>query len=233
MQASLQGAAEAATALAWVGNDVVALRDPEARGKIHDLRFVHRVLNATERPWLESEGTDRALWTLWSAKESAHKLIFKMFGVSSLARELSVSIEPLAANQGRVRWRDHVLSVRWDHTDEYVHCVALAPSGSWSARPIAWAVEEAAAEQTSRSAPSSPSEAVRSLARRLFADLGVSSSPELGIVRARVGGDLQPPRLHRRGEPVADCDLSLSHHGRFVAAVATCAPEDTRRQGAR
>ena len=101
----------------------------------------------------------------------------------------------------------HPLAV--EMTSEFVHAVVCDEPGEWLSGIEA-------------SDPShAPSDAVRDLARR---DLAARFGGGLSVAqRGRV------PVLHRRGEPLP-ADLSLSHHGRFVAfACASEASEDSSR----
>ncbi|PIP08679.1 MAG: hypothetical protein COX51_03190, partial [Syntrophobacteraceae bacterium CG23_combo_of_CG06-09_8_20_14_all_50_8] len=58
-----------------VGNDIVDLTHPHAKGKSRDLRFLKRVfLPDEERQILASHEPDTMLWTLWTGKEAAYKV---------------------------------------------------------------------------------------------------------------------------------------------------------------
>jgi hypothetical protein len=74
-------------------------------------------------------------------------------------------------------------------------------------------------ERTAGEDSTSASEAVRALARGAAAALLACSPGELEFSR-----DGRVPRLRRRGEP-QPLDLSLSHHGRFLAAALGPRPE--------
>lgn len=59
-----------------VGNDVVDLKHPENQGKSTDDRFLRRVFTDGERDRIAGAASpDTLLWSLWSAKEAAFKVV--------------------------------------------------------------------------------------------------------------------------------------------------------------
>ena len=84
-----------------MGNDVVFLQDPRCVGKSRDLRFLKRVLTASEAAWVLGEpNADEALWLCWAVKESAFKVISKLSEEPPVFahRSFSVTVDPLAAH---------------------------------------------------------------------------------------------------------------------------------------
>ena len=225
-----------------VGNDVVDLRDEEATGKSRDERFVRRILTETERREFEAAPTDEGLWRRWAAKEAAYKAIAKRFGASPTPRALGVRWDTIghrASTDGHIEWRGHSVAVRWEVDADKVHCVA------WIATPtalervdefdeecrISTAAERAdaprlrSASLTPREAVSARNEssaAVRQLARELIVrrTQDVDGSRSIEFVRERgTQRGFGPPRVVIDGRYSAAWDVSLSHHGRFVAAA--------------
>jgi phosphopantetheinyl transferase (holo-ACP synthase) len=63
----------------FVGNDVVDLEQPRSRGKARHERFVARVFADDEQRAIRtSEDPDVELWSRWTAKEAAYKVISKL-----------------------------------------------------------------------------------------------------------------------------------------------------------
>ena len=225
----------------YVGNDIVDLGDPEARGKSRDRRFASRVLNETEHAsYYASVGCDLSagdalLWRLWSAKESAYKALQKAFGASPTPRSLEVvgDVSGLGSGAGEVAWRAHSVRVRWSSEAEYIHCVAwLSPNavrdGSASVTARIARVEEPrmrAARLTASetiSANNQASAAARLLAKDLIRERKSSASLDtLEILRQPASNGWAPPEICAGGRPLPDWDLSLSHHGRFAAAAVS------------
>ena len=190
-----------------VGNDVVDLREPEARpGAVHP-RFDERVFTSEERDRLaEAPLPARLRWTLWAAKESAFKA----------AKQLDPDL-PFHPRRFAVRLLDdaraevaHRMAGRFDvwveEARDWVHAVAASAEVE-ARRPFT-----AREVLTSRlSDQESTGVRVRKRARRTGAPLLSLDSRELRVVM-----EDRIPRLFRRHVRLP-LDLSLSHHGRVVA----------------
>ncbi len=187
-----------------LGNDLVDLRDPEARPEAQHPRFDERVFADSELTQLAgSEDPHRLRWTLWAAKESAFKWLRKQ-NASAIFTPCRFVVD---VQSGCVRGADFALDLEFEQGEDFVHAVALsAPGAAWIV-----GVDELHGANT----PQAASLAARRLAIQGVAKLlGVSPS-ELSF--ARVG---KIPRMYWRDQ-LAEVDLSLSHHGRFVAYAAS------------
>lgn len=185
-----------------LGNDVVDLGDREVlEGPAHP-GFDARVFAPGERATLRSSANAELLrWTLWAAKEAAYKLARKLDPrvVFSPRRFVVALAEP---ERAVVRYRDLRVTVRIAVVGRALHALALdAPAPG---DRLVWAVEP-------RRRGSDPSLAARRLTARVLGE-------ELGLPldAFRFGRRGRAPTLavegHRGG-----LDLSLSHHGRYVA----------------
>jgi phosphopantetheinyl transferase (holo-ACP synthase) len=185
-----------------IGNDVVDLGDPESGAEALHPRFDGRVFDGTERILIEASlHPERTRWLLWSAKESAYKAARKEDpGTVFSPVRFVVRIEGEARASVAVGARRfHVdLVAQVDH----VHGVARG------ARDPSGAVSTALAKLPERSGWN---EAVRRLAIATLSPLLGVEPEHLAIHR-----DGRIPTLWIRGTRSA-ADLSLSHHGRFVA----------------
>jgi phosphopantetheinyl transferase (holo-ACP synthase) len=192
---------------AWVGNDVVDLTC--AHLPPPHVRFADRVLCEEER-WNVRASTEpsRALWSYFACKEAAYKLFVK-----AERRQL-----PFAHRQFRVSG-----DLQTVHSP-YGECqlrVASSPTGWCHAvasfgQLVTWRVVRLPAGTDA-------SQAARDAALRLASVSTGIASDELQIVRspdARRWDGAGPPQLLRGHAPLR-LDVSLSHHGRFVA-VAAC-----------
>ncbi len=184
-----------------IGNDVVDLADRSVAERPRHPRFDERVFAPAERAALARSGApERLRWMLWAAKEAAYKVAKKLDAEAVWSpRHFVVELgENLA---GCVRHRDREIPVRVELGAGFVH--ALATDGTWEAGERRANV--AASDEDDASA------AVRALARRDLAVWLGANEEELAIERrGRI------PALLRGGVATA-LDLSLSHHGRFVA----------------
>ncbi len=202
-----------------VGNDVVDLADPETRlGGLHP-RFAARVFSAGERELLEASRSGPALpWALWAAKESAYKALKRLAPETVFSpKEFEVGLSPLppegaggvAAGWVVHRGRRFDLEVHLDGAS--VHAVARigeAPAGAG----VLWKVGRAVGD---------PGVAVRRLAATAIGSALGLDPAGLRIVRR------PPVATHPDGRLAAD--VSLSHHGRFVAFACTLAGQRAGR----
>lgn len=185
-----------------VGNDVVDLGDREAiEGPTHP-RFDQRVFAAAERALLRSSRSPGLLrWTLWSAKEAAYKLARKRSSrVVFSPRRFLVDLEQ--DDRARVRHGDVEFTVRIAAAGHALH--ALAQDTGRSEDQLVWAVEP-------KGHDAEPSRAARALAARVLGE-----ELDLPADAFRFGRRGHVPTLAVEGRR-ASLDLSLSHHGRFVA----------------
>lgn len=176
-----------------LGNDVVDLADAGGRHP----RFDARAFAAAELALIAADPGLRAV--LWAAKESAYKAARKaeprtVFSPSRFVVELA------DARRARVTFGERRFAVELSPGDGYVHAIARA-AGDPDATVCA------AVETIARDADESAA------VRRLAIDTIQRATGQSGFSVARDG---RIPSLHRHGQAV-DADLSLSHHGRFVA----------------
>jgi phosphopantetheinyl transferase (holo-ACP synthase) len=189
-----------------VGNDVVDLADPDTRAEARHPRFDARVFDAGERALIESSpAPERTRWLLWAAKESAYK--------AARQGEPRIVFSPARfvvrrEDGGRtvVTVGDRQFRVETAADAEHVHAVArpaedpagpvyAAVGGLADAGPAGLAVRRLA---------------IDAIARRL------GLAPDA----VAIGRDGRIPTLWIGGRR-STADLSLSHHGRFVAFACT------------
>jgi phosphopantetheinyl transferase (holo-ACP synthase) len=185
-----------------VGNDVVDLTDPEVRPGASHPRFDRRAFVVSEREALRSSGApNRLRWMLWAAKEAAFKVVKKRDpDAVFLPSRFVVSLD--ASLRGLVRWAGLEIPVEVFGDSEAVHAIATdvdaAPTRIVSA-----------VETTDEGADAS--RAVRELAVRAIAARLEAAPEDIIISRSE-----RIPTLEVVGV-ASPVDLSLSHHGRFVA----------------
>jgi phosphopantetheinyl transferase (holo-ACP synthase) len=200
-----------------VGNDVVDLRDPENQPDAIHVRFDERVFSPDERADILSSASPHLMrWALWAAKESAFKVARKMDPRACFSpRAFSVRLPRFDPGVRRailteVRHAAGRFRVQVRATDDWVHALASV-SGSvpdapvWKVRPLTRPGEELSMDASAR---------VRQVARSaLSSALGLFPSDIVIAAAAK-----RAPRAWSRGRRLA-IDLSLSHHGRFVACA--------------
>src|SRR5262245_49422603 len=189
-----------------VGNDVVDLRDRSVAAGPRHPRFDARVFAPAEHRALRECAQPNPLrWAFWAAKEAAYKVAKKLDDATIWSPlRFVVSFErPSPPYEGAVEHAGRTIPVRVEADAERVHAIAA------DAREAFARIRARVAELPERDAD--PSAAVRALARADLAPL-LGSTPE-ALEIARRG---RIPVLRVAGGEVA-LDLSLSHHGRFVA----------------
>jgi phosphopantetheinyl transferase (holo-ACP synthase) len=183
-----------------IGNDVVDLAQRGVQPGAQHPRFDARVFCERERALIAGDATLRVRWVLWAAKEATYKLAKKLDAAVVWApARFEVSLESRA--HGVVQHGARRFALRTLETDEYVHALATdapQPAGEQSAGVARLRGEDASA-------------AARAYAcEELAARLGLAPAALSIAKRGRI------PVLCVDGAP-ARADLSLSHHGRFVA----------------
>ena len=207
-----------------VGNDVVDLRDRESDPVTLGARFDQRVFCDAERLQLAaSPEPERERWRLWAAKEAAYKLARKLepatvFSPSRFVVEWTGRRDP-RERTGVVHHAGRDLDLRLREEADYVHAVTR-PSCAGTKLPLT-GLRRLTKSELEQDGVSTPSIAARRLCIEvLSAELGLEAR-ELEVRRhGRV------PHLYWRGHPLPGADLSLSHHGSYVAfAFSRVGPE--------
>ena len=187
-----------------IGNDVVDLGDADSRVAGHHPRFDDRVFAPSERELIAAcPAGERVRWLLWAAKESAYKAarradVHTVFSPSRFVVCLTAGTGATVAAAGRT------FDVELRADDEHVHAIARG-------RDDARATVYSAVACLAAVGGTTPSAAVRRITVTTLARL--LDIPERELALTREG---RVPRLWVRGRPSA-AELSLSHHGRFVA----------------
>ena len=189
-----------------VGNDVVDLHARAVVAGPRHPRFDARVFAPSEHRALRESAAPNALrWSFWAAKEAAYTVAKKLDGATVWSPLRFVVSLDAAAGAGTVEHAGRTIPVRVEADAERVHAVAIDRAESLPAvrARVAELPEDA-----------DPSAAVRRLAREELARLLGAEPDALEIARRE---RIPVVRLAGRDAP---CDLSLSHHGRFVAYAA-------------
>lgn len=212
-----------------VGNDVVDLGHPRCREMPLDGRFAERVLTSEEHSGIRAAPAPRrALWLTWAAKEAAYKVVSKRRGSPPPFVHASfVVLGPPLVDRiglGEVVWEGLRIPFRDDApgSADLVHVVAWSADGPprldagvealpGEAPPLGRLTDR------ERAAVHSPASGwVRLLARERAASLLGRAEPDVQIVCGDGPPGRTVPELLLDGEPCA-WDVSLSHHGRWVA----------------
>lgn len=237
-----------------VGNDVVDLRDPRCRDKARDDRFMDRVFTRAEAADIRAAADlDRRLWLAWAAKEAAFKVISKLLGSPPVfehaAFRTRLTDEGTGARPARgvVHHQGTELPFLVEDAPDRIHLLAWYRKGGGPPGSITrgvrvfrqqgetessdWrsSLRERFSEREWASVHAPASALVRLRARRALARLLEVEEGAVEIVCESGPPGRAPPRALLRGEPCR-VDVSLSHHGRFLA-WALAGPADDEEEG--
>ena len=189
-----------------VGNDIVDLCDRAVALGLRHPRFDARVFAPSEhRALRESAEPNPLRWAFWAAKEAAYK-VAKKLDAAAVWSPLRFVVCFERGLEGAVEYEDRRIPVHVERDAEHVH--ALATDHFESLARLRSCVA------TLESPGADASAAVRLLAREQLAPLLSARPDQLEITRRD-----RIPVLRFDGCD-APFDLSLSHHGRFVAFAA-------------
>lgn len=244
----------------YLGNDVVDTGHRGGRGRAKDDRFLARVCSPSEHDRVRSSSDpDRALWIHWAGKEAIYKSTSKALGAPPVFHHssfrvtfpkgvlesflLGPSSQSPPTLMGTGTYEDLTFALSVEELGPSVHAVSwLNQGGAESPRFQAVAQESAQAPRgpkdplephfspgewgciTHRASALTRIETRRAIAR----SLGVSEE----VLEIRCGPGLpgrRIPSVWSRGEELP-LDLTLSHHGRFLAWAFLSSPPQ-RSQG--
>lgn len=217
-------------ASALIGNDVVDLTLKQTQNKVDDPRFVNRVCAAEERAILaQSNDPNRTLWCLWSAKETAFKIVLKRWPKTKFHHSKFVVSQPPLFERGQpsdswASFKDMRIPLRWQVSSASVHCFGIWPEAAIALNEVDVAVahrdevipnDEDFSDLELQSIRSDESKQARWLAKQLLDKRGYVAE----IIRERAGDHWKAPRIWHRGKRLIESGLSLSHHGQLLAAA--------------
>jgi hypothetical protein len=203
--------------LPHVGNDIVDLTNPVNVKKPQDLRYLRKILTSAEIEFVHSSGNQAAaLWSLWTCKETAYKVMKKSAaGCAFLPRQWNVRLNRTAKgyDEGEVIIpEEEGIFTRLFICDKYVHCIGA--DSRYLLDKVVAGVDTVPPPTGRKSIDSSSFGRGRLLIR--VAEYFHLNLTDLKVKRVKKSGDLLPPFICLNGHeyPV---DVSLSHDGNFVA----------------
>jgi hypothetical protein len=228
-----------------IGNDVVDLTHPRCRSRPARDRLPPRILEPGEMAWFLDGSAGparlRRLWSLWAGKETGFKVVSKLLGSPPTFEHQAFQVSweswrPLEGSpgslemEGRVRWGDLAIALEGVCTPGFIHVVGWGRQGGLAPRPVlesavqrvppAGEPDGAEGPARSRSSGLVRELALVRLSRHLSArhpDRFEGKAPRIEIPISPDRPGRTPPRVFVDGEPCSDLDLSLSHHGGYVA----------------
>ena len=200
-----------------VGNDVVDIDYCELPLYWH-VRHLDRVCTPEEAKCIRASADPvRALAVIWAAKEATFKLVSKGSDLGFVPRRFVSEIEghdPAKIDKKlSIFYAKEQSEVRIFVEDGYVHAAAFCPGTD-----IMCAVRGLGKREHGADDAMHESKEVRSLAKFL--------SCELGFAELELEFEGRVPRVRNLTNKRPSIDVSLSHHGRFVAAALAWRAEE-------
>ena len=231
----------------FVGVDVVDLGDPRCQGKTEDARFLARVLAQVERDAVAAApDAARVLWRLWAAKEAAFKVVSKLRGSPPPFVHAAFRVDPAGTLSrdgfGQVHWEHLTVRVHWHEQADRVGAIAWdGPTGD---EPVEWGWGAASELDPAPDDPletlvlrlsegerapvhSRGSALVRLAARAALATALAADEGRVAVISREGPKGRMPPEALLDGR-AAPADVSLSHHGRWIAWAIRLAEPETR-----
>lgn len=156
-------------------------------------RFIEKICSLEESKCvLQASHPKQMLCTFWAIKEAGFKAVQKLRSdLRFNPKSFAVQIDPW-----RCKFEEFDLHIVVEQTAEFVHAIALS-------RPAQYV--HAIKEKSDKN----ESIAVRELAQKQLVEMGYNNC----AIQNR------PPQILRGNELVPSLDISLSHHGRYLASA--------------
>lgn len=210
-----------------VGNDIVDLTDPQSKGKSLDTRFINRVFTSHEQEQIINDGyPDVLAWGLWAGKETAYKILCKLYcNMTSAPRRYEVSMSAAENNQndnrafmsGIVRTPYDPVFIRIFNEGDYLHCIGVTGTDELM-NSVVWGIHKAelVEGEEDKYSPEAASIEIRKVATRKIALYCKEHVEDIDIFRFKGSHGLGPPKVYIKGKE-AMIDISLSHDGYFLS----------------
>ena len=204
-----------------IGNDIVDLQYFDSPFYQH-IRYLERVCTSLEADRVrQSKDASQALATVWAAKEAAYKLVSRTSSLKHFVpRDFVIDARDLrgAYDELHVSCNGKEAKVKTFGTEQWLHAVAVFDDSCH----LHWKVQEIHKPPFGIIAPSDESDIARQLARDLLSECGLKNALLDFVGRI--------PTLRQSGLYSIEKAMSLSHHGRFVAAALTWASGEFEKQ---
>ena len=181
------------------------------------MRFLKKILTDAESEMVQNaENPDKALWLLWSCKETAYKVIKKSHvDTAFLPRRWVVILKKTESvySEGEVKIPEtEAVYVRLFSDSYHIHCVGADCLATLD--NLICKVE--ILPEKGNKGNTDPSSFLRKCLARNLADCFNINLSDITINRLKEKKELQPPHVYINGTK-SDIDISLSHDGQYVA----------------
>jgi hypothetical protein len=205
----------------------VDLTDPRSKGRSLDTRFINRVFTSHEKEQIVNDGyPDVFIWGLWAGKETAYKILCKVYGhVTAAPRRYEVRMSTSEDNpddkrpfiSGVVRTPYDPVSIRIFKDEDYLHCIGVTGTEKLM-NSVTWGIHKGEPVEGEEDiySPEAASLEIRKVATRKMALYCKQDIENIDIIRFKGSHGLGPPTVYINGKE-AMIDISLSHDGHFLS----------------
>lgn len=199
-----------------VGNDIIDLAETPEK-KHTQSKFMKRVFTASEQNFVKNHfvsQTETRLWMLWAAKETAYKLCSKLVeSPTFIPRQYVITPLELKTQQGLflAHSQHHQFDILITWNADFVH--AIGTYGSTNTQKDNF---DKIHYKTSQTTSQDLSKAVRIDLKAAISKYYLFSISDISIIRDVKDNRMQPPILLVK-KKLSNFDISLSHHGRWIA----------------
>lgn len=195
-----------------IGNDIVDLAQARCESNWQRKGFLSKLFTDHEQELIRTaRDSDAMVWTLWSMKESAYKLVVRetgrrFFAPQQFVCQLNTSLS--ATTQGSVSYQRFYTTTS-SITDQYVTSVAFAADTIQPGSPVIIQFDQADYQHQYQM--------IREAVRQYYAACWAVAESQIQLRKDALG----VPTLvvnYPSGPPVYT-PISLSHHGRYGAFV--------------
>ena len=209
----------------YVGNDIVDLNEEHGSLKHQDHRFLTRVFTPQEKAFIQnSSRPEISLWMLWAAKEASFKIVSKLDASTVFAHQLFQVTLTESRNIASVSYKRYRINVSFIIEKDFIHAVANWVEKKDSCNHSQLFSSQHYLEKEQLEEKKSESKWVRHyLKAQLSKSLNINAD-QIEIRRESREGKPAPVEVYLNECKRADVDISLSHHGSWVAWAYSVKP---------
>lgn len=190
-----------------LGNDLIDLRLSDNQGKVQQPRLLQKICTPSELYYIQQQkDPHRALWQVWSCKESAYKVAIKR-NYQPCYRPLELCVLPHNEQIAIVQTPIGVIHTRTLFTDQYLHTIATPHTAQIDQ------IQHRIWELPATNEQYSP----EVLHQYYLAFVGEQLQLPIASLQIRKNV-LHIPQVYCQ-EKVLPCDISISHDGNFIAVA--------------
>ncbi|HNI44349.1 MAG TPA: 4'-phosphopantetheinyl transferase superfamily protein [Chitinophagales bacterium] len=190
-----------------LGNDLIDLSLPDNQGKAQQPRLLQKICTPSEQDYIrQQKDPHRALWQVWSCKESAYKVAIKN-DYPPCYRPLDLCVLPYNEQSAIVQTPIGMLHTRTFFADQYLHTIATLHLAQLDKVPYKiWEL------------PTNNEQYPPEVLREYYHTF-IGEELQLPVEQLQIRKNaLHIPQVYCQ-EQLLPCDISISDDGNFIAVA--------------